>query len=404
MRGSLLTVALVTTACAGDDADQATPASTTATASATTTPATRPTTDELRAVINDTVTAGSNDVVPLNELLRNEGVPGVSYAVVQDGEVVLTGAAGVDPADGQPVAPDTIYQVGSIAKPVTAITAAALADAETLSWDGPLTDHVTSLDLPAGESSADNLVTLERTLAHRGGFNLEALLGYAPDDPIPSVPELLAGDGNTEALAVVRRPGGSTVYSSGGYSLVGQAIEDTAGADFAAVAAETVLDPLGMESSAFAVEAPDGGSSRATAGSVDGSAFDVPYRRYPELGAAGLWATAPDLAQLVIGFQASLRGDEGAVVGQGRAQSMVEYTGSRAGSTTHIGRGWWLDDDEDPGWFWHRGQTVGFASLVAGSIDGRDGIVVLTNGFDGDDVADALVDTVSDASGWTDRL
>ena len=105
---------------------------------------------------------------------------------------------------------------------------------------------------------------------------------------------------------------------------------------------------------------------------------DLGHHVYPELQAAGLWTTAVDLARWLIGVQAAIRGDAGAIISANTAQMMItevapgpfglgpEMAGTGAGR--HFG---------------HGGSNAGFRSQLDGLIDGRSGMVMMTNGDGG---------------------
>src|SRR5437762_490987 len=67
----------------------------------------------------------------LDQAIRAEmakcGIPGLSLAVLQDGKIVRAQGYGVAEKDAQgPVTPDTLFQAGSVSKPVSAFGALRL--------------------------------------------------------------------------------------------------------------------------------------------------------------------------------------------------------------------------------------------------------------------------------------
>ncbi|MBN1093917.1 beta-lactamase family protein [Blastococcus sp. TML/M2B] len=80
-------------------------------------------------------------------------VPGAAWWVDRDGALVACGAAGVHtPGGGDPVAPDTVFRIASITKPVVAAAAMSLVDDGILRLDDPV-DARCSPSSPTGRSS-----------------------------------------------------------------------------------------------------------------------------------------------------------------------------------------------------------------------------------------------------------
>ncbi len=170
----------------------------------------------------------------------------VAAAVRRDGAFVYgVGAAGSLWPSGPPAAVDTLFDLASVTKPLTALALARLERAGLLRRDERLADVLPSL---AAKRSAG--VTLDLLAAHRAGLDAHRSL-YAP---------LLAGQtlDPAEALVVAadaRREGCEgdppadgfpPVYSDLGYLLLGAAIAARGGADLDLVVEREVVAPLGL--------------------------------------------------------------------------------------------------------------------------------------------------------------
>jgi CubicO group peptidase (beta-lactamase class C family) len=71
-------------------------------------------------------------------LMEKAGVPGLSIAVIRSGKTVWTGSFGIrNEATKKPVTADTIFNVGSLSKPVFAYGVLKLVDAGKLKLDEP---------------------------------------------------------------------------------------------------------------------------------------------------------------------------------------------------------------------------------------------------------------------------
>jgi len=81
--------------------------------------------------------------VEIPALMEAGEVPGLSAALVRDGELVWSGAFGVqDSETGEPVTSRTIFQAASLTKQLLAYTALRLADRGVFDLDTPLADYL----------------------------------------------------------------------------------------------------------------------------------------------------------------------------------------------------------------------------------------------------------------------
>jgi len=77
------------------------------------------------------------------EYMRRQRIPGVSIALVRDRRIAWSGAFGVvNSITREPVTPETLFEVASISKVVTAYTALRLVDQGKLALDGPLNSYL----------------------------------------------------------------------------------------------------------------------------------------------------------------------------------------------------------------------------------------------------------------------
>lgn len=241
-------------------------------------------------------------------LLRQYEVPGAAVALIHNGEVVWTQGYGLaDKANGIPVTPDTVFQVASISKSVSAWGVMRLVEAGRLNLDAPVEQYLTRWHLPPSESNHDG-VTIRRLLSHTAGLSLHGPPGFDPDHPLPTLEEWLSGaTGGASDVRVVLQPGSEFSYSGGGYTLLQLVIEEVSGEPFASFMQREVLAPLGMAHSGFEWT-PDLQSATATAYGVYGR--PLPNYLFTAKAAAGLYTTASSLARFVAtGMMPGLHGE-----------------------------------------------------------------------------------------------
>ena len=260
----------------------------------------------------------------LEERMRLFHVPGLSVAVFRDFQVSWAKAYGfADEAAGMKATDATLFQAGSVSKPVAAMGALKLVEEGKLSLDKNIDAYLKGWKIPENDLTKKTPVTLEMLLSHTGGLTVHGFPGYAADAKVPTVIEVLDGTApaNSAPIRVDLAPGTQYRYSGGGYTIAQLAMTDVTGQSFPRLLEALVLKPLGMTQSTYDQPLPATLVPKAAAGySADGK--EVPGKRhvYPEMAAAGLWSTPSDLARFGIGLQNILRGKPGPdLEGHGRA-------------------------------------------------------------------------------------
>ncbi len=180
------------------------------------------------------------------ELMRANEVTGLSLALVDEGEIVwATGWGWADSEKRLAAGPRTVYQVGSLTKPITAAAVLQAVERDELDLEAPLTTLLPELDL-AG--NAEQQITLGDLLAHRSGLPSDWFvheLSDAPPDWTEIVDEL-------RELEPVTAPDQLTIYSNVGMTLAGLALARASGRSYEEQVSEALLQPAGMRTAHFA--------------------------------------------------------------------------------------------------------------------------------------------------------
>lgn len=301
----------------------------------------------------------------LHPLMRHYRVPGASAALIRNGEIAERVAIGTEPR--------TLLQAASISKLLTGLIVLKLAERGEIDLDQPVNKQLHSWTLPG---SASDEVTPRLLLAHRGGTTVSGFPGYTPGTPLPGPREILDGSppANTRPVRQEWVPGEAFRYSGGGTMVLQQLVEDVAGRPFATLADELVLTPCGMTNSSFQ---PSTTADLAKAHSADGRQLPGGFRAYPELAAAGLWTTAPELALMALSIAASRNGL--GLVARPTALAMARPVGN--GPT---GLGVFIQPREHrPPRLYHYGGNAGFRSILVFDADAAFGAALMTNGEGG---------------------
>jgi CubicO group peptidase (beta-lactamase class C family) len=331
-------------------------------------------------------------------LMARRHISGVSLAIIQDGRIVYARGYGVvDESTRAPVTPATLFQAGSISKPVSALGALHLVEAGRLSLDGNVNDKLTSWKVPDNAFTTTEKVTLRRILSHSAGLTVHGFPGYDVADSMPTVVQVLDGaaPANTAPIRVDTTPGAIWRYSGGGFTIMQQMIVDVTKTPFPRFMQQTVLGPIGMTSSSFEQPQP---AARATLTAAGYYADRTPVRGhwhvYPEMAAAGLWTTPTDLARFAIEIQQTLVGRGHGVISPAMAR---QYLTVQKGQS---GLGIVVEDSGSTLSFNHGGRDEGFdAQLVAFAATGQ-GAVVMINANDNSRFFGRVYDFIGRMYGW----
>jgi CubicO group peptidase (beta-lactamase class C family) len=190
----------------------------------------------------------------LAELMAAHHTPAISIAVVDHGRIIWARAYGLaDVAAKSPATTRTMFQAGSISKPVAASATLQMVQEGRLGLDAPVNSELKSWRIPDSPLAHDHPVTLRHLLTHTGGLTVHGFPGYAAGAPVPSVIQVLDGKppANTPAVAVEQTPGKVWNYSGGGITIAQLLMTETDGASFPDLMRRRVLSPVGMGDSSW---------------------------------------------------------------------------------------------------------------------------------------------------------
>lgn len=333
----------------------------------------------------------------MENLMQRHVVPGVSIAVIRGGKVDWARGYGVLRAGGaEAVDTGTLFQAASISKPVTAAGALRLVNAGVLDLDEDVNRELRSWKLPENDWTTRTPVTLRQLLSHSAGTTVPGFPGYAEGEALPTLVQVLDGEppANTAPIRVDIEPGTQLRYSGGGYTVVQQLMIDATEKRFPELMHETVLDPLGMQSSTFEQPLPEGWRSRASVAHDErGRPLEGSWHTYPELAAAGLWTTPTDLAIFAIEIWRSYHGNSEALLPQPLARRMLTREVGDYGLGFVLPSGGVFR-------FQHGGGNAGYRCFLVLSVESGDGIVVMTNSDSGEVLLGDVFEAIAAAYGW----
>jgi CubicO group peptidase (beta-lactamase class C family) len=346
------------------------------------------------------VIRGQPSKMKLTERMAYYGVPGVSIAIINNGQIEWAKGYGVLEARGtKAVTALTRFQAASISKPLTAMAVLSLVQAGKLTLDENVNLELKSWPVPDNEFTKDQNVTLRRLLNHSAGVTVEDVGSYAADEQLPTLIQALDGvsAAHSPPIRVDMVPGTKWRYSGGGYSVVQQVLIDVTGKPFAALMHDLVLRKIGMTHSTFDQPLPrDWEASAATGHDVNGEPLQGRWHIFPQAAAAGLWTTPTDLAQFAIALQQSYKATSNRVLSVDMThQTLTKQLGG-------YGLGLWLGGKDAVTNFSHAGQNEGFTCILMAYLDTGQGAVVMMNGDRGSGLFNEILRAVAREYGWPD--
>jgi len=217
-------------------------------------------------------------------------VPGYALAVIINGEVVLQKYYGfADLQNRRPVDGDTVFGLASLTKTFTAISLLSLVDKGLINLDDPLSKYLSDLTPPYQS------LTIRQLASMTAGVPSELSREVLWKEQLPILV-------NTPLTS---QPGSEFHYSNFSYRLLGSVIEKVTRRDYLDVVKETILDPLGMSSTATTFLLCDTGRVAQGYGDNQGAgplrAFD--YKNPAVSFSAGMLAsTQNDLIKYALGM------------------------------------------------------------------------------------------------------
>jgi CubicO group peptidase (beta-lactamase class C family) len=337
----------------------------------------------------------------LQQLMDDFKVPGFSIAVIDDYKIAWAKAYGVTDVGSQnPVTSTTLFQAGSISKPVAATGTLWLVAQGKLSLDQNVNEKLKTWKVPENEFTTTQKVTLRRLMSHTAGVTVHGFPGYDVDDPIPTLIQVLNGEkpANTAPVRVDVVPGTTERYSGGGITIEQQLVLDVTGEPFPEFMRKTVFEKIGMKDSSYLQPLPAAEANRTAAGTrTDGTMVHGRWHIYPEMAAAGLWTTPTDLAKFAIEIALSKQGRANHVLSEPMATEML----TPVMDTNALG---FFLEKQNPGQFGHNGDDEGFQAMLTMNVDSGKGIAIMANSEWGILIGNLVVARVAKEYQWNYKI
>ncbi|MGW7456477.1 serine hydrolase domain-containing protein [Streptomyces sp. NPDC054797] len=302
---------------------------------------------------------------------NTRGYRGIAVAVINSDRVRFAGLGDSGNPEEPGVDESTVFEAGSLGKPMTGMLLAELASRNEVQLDAPLQKVLPDMHF---SDPALGSVTLRDLASHQAGLDLMpsdlhmfmrgAELRLLGRDPYRGI----SGDDVFTAARDASSSGtGRFRYSNLGMALAGQTAARVVGKPYEDLLRQYVLDPLEMRETRIVHPGAAVPRNSATGYRSTGAVMQH-WRSSGYTPAGDVWSTSEDLVRLL---RAELRG---AAPG---AEAVVPR--SDAGAAGQIGLGWYTTRTQGREITWHNGETGGFTSYMAFDRASRQGVVVLSN-------------------------
>jgi len=336
------------------------------------------------------------EVYNIEERMKVHNVPGASIAVIENGKLKWAKGYGVaNTNNNEKVDVNTLFQAGSISKPIAALAALKLIDEGTLNLDEDVSTYLKSWKIPDSKFTDTEKVTLRRLLTHTAGMTVHGFPGYTQKDSFPSINTVLNGKGNTPAIFLDTIPGSFWRYSGGGYTVMEKIVEDISGMPLEDYMSKNILPQMEMTNSTYSQplkESMQGNVSAAYYG--DGKIIEGLWHNYPEQAAAGLWTTPSDLAKYLIEIHNIYANDSDGVLSKDMVTKMLTK------DKNDWGLGPSLRWDNDSLIFGHGGKNAGFTNDMMAFAKSGNGVIVMTSADNGGRLISEVLRSVSNHYNW----
>lgn len=309
----------------------------------------------------------------LEDQMQRRHLPGLSLAVVKDGQLIKSRGYGVaDVGQSTPATADTVYHLASATKPFTATGIMLLTEDGRIGLDDPITKYID--DLPI----AWHTITIRQLLSHTSGIpsylrsrNVKWDQDYTPQEVVKIVAD----------SPLNFPPGERWEYSNTGYVLLAMIIEKVTGRPYDRFLTERVFNPLGMtatqrsDPAAVPAEAAKGyqweQNRVVTAEHLNPTLWDN--------GDGGIMSSVADLAK----FDVALA--DGHLLRDSTLKQMWTETKLNDGYQGRTlfddgyGLGWFLDYYRGHRLIWHSGGRPGSVCVISRFVDDGLTVIILAN-------------------------
>lgn len=291
--------------------------------------------------------------------LNQTHIPALGIGYIQDGKIKVTNVFGKN-EDGKPYAVNTIFNVASLTKPITAMVALKLVNEGKWDLDEPIYKYWTDPDV-ADDPRSKNLTT-RHILSHQTGFP-----NWRWELP-------------NKKLAFEFDPGTKYQYSGEGFEYLRKALESKFHTTLDKLAGDLIFKPLDMYDTHFYWDSTVDESRFAKWHDDNGYLYKT-YKNNSANAADDLLTTVEDYCKFMVYII------NGAGLKPDLYQQMISKQ-TRVKPRQYFGLGWLIDEDVNNGEnaITHGGDDIGVHTIIFILPKSKKGLLIFTNCDNGTDI------------------
>ena len=323
----------------------------------------------------------------IERALKVGRIPSMAIILVAKDRIVWTRSAGLANIRVKtPAACDTVYLIASTFKTMSATALLQLMEQGKFKLDDPVNNYLTGFKIE-GETKRYP-VTFRHLLTHTSGLPTDFGRHTVWEDASPpALSDYLQG-----RLQLWRRPGTRVLYSNIAFTLVAHLVEKFSGMPFKEYMRKNVFAPIEMRDTAFEPRADMAERLAIPYMPVRrraGTFRPVDWVKADTWPAGVVYGTAVDQARWLM---ANLHGGvyKGRrVVGEATLREMMRrqfdrfagpINGGWLNQTSGYGLAWWVSTLDGETIIAHSGSVNGYTAFLAGNLQRKTGVAILTNG------------------------
>ncbi len=308
--------------------------------------------------------------------MARQNIPGMSAAIVTDHQLRWSNGFGFSDLENfVPAKASTVYRLGSISKPITAVAVLQLVEQGKLDLDAPVQRYVPSFPQKPWP------VTPRHLLSHTSGIR-----HYRGDEINITKPYQSLTEGLTifQSDSLLFQPGTRYSYSTYGYNLLGVVVEGASGKAFVDYTREQIFTPAGMiharDDNVYDIIYNRAYGYRKTAtGELKNSELANTSYKIP---GGGFVSTVEDLAKFAIAVQTNklLKAEttQRMFTPQKLANGQIVRTNPNNPSVSY-GLGWFLNEHNGEREVYHSGGQQRVSTLLYMLPDKKFALVLMSN-------------------------
>ncbi len=314
--------------------------------------------------------------------LGQDDIGSLTVGVVKQGALVWTKSYGfADMATRKVATVDTVYRIGSITKPFTALMLLQLVERGVVRFSDPVERYLSAINEVQNRIDGAPPISFVQLATMTSG------LGREPED----LPTYLVGPVDEWALVMRNalphveysfEPDTHYHYSNIGYAVLGAALAEASGRPFVDYMTEEIFHPLGMTQTAFEPNPEIQGHLATGYGVTDGVIdADTPAREHAGRGYkvpnGAMYTTVGDLAKF-LAFQLG-HGPDNVLARETVAGNFTRVNSANGDLSTGYGVGFQAIRRSGFVTYGHGGSVAGYRAAAFIARDSQVGMIVLRN-------------------------